>query len=161
MCAENKYAGTIKDLTKRARFQLDKIEASTFSIKESPLKWSRKEILGHLIDSANNNYRRFLLAQLQDDLIFEGYDQEAWVQLNNYQEWSIDSLIETFTILNLHIAKLLELIPEELLKKTTQHHNFNMICMKPVYKENETNLAYLVEDYIFHLKHHLNQIDII
>ena len=46
----------------------------------APGKWSKKEIVGHLIDSAANNHGRFVRAQLQDDLVFAGYDQDAWVR---------------------------------------------------------------------------------
>ena len=59
------------------------IEAAT---RPAPGKWSRKEIIGHLIDSASNNHGRFVRAQLQDDLIFAGYDQEEWVRAQRYQE---------------------------------------------------------------------------
>ena len=53
-------------------------------LRPAPGKWSRKEILGHLIDSAVNNQARFVRAQLQDDLVFDGYDQDAWVRVQRY-----------------------------------------------------------------------------
>ena len=54
--------------------------------RPAPGKWSRKEIIGHLIDSASNNHGRFVRAQLQDDLMFAGYDQDAWVRAQAYQD---------------------------------------------------------------------------
>lgn len=42
-----------------------------------PGGWSRKQVLGHLIDSASNNHPRFVRSILQDSLDFPGYDQEA------------------------------------------------------------------------------------
>ena len=48
------------------------------SVARAPGKWSRKEIVGHLIDSAANNHARFVRAQRTDHLLFEGYDPDAW-----------------------------------------------------------------------------------
>ena len=59
----------------------------------APGKWSKKEIIGHLIDSAANNHGRFVRAQLQEDLIFLGYDQDAWVRLQHYRERSWNDLV--------------------------------------------------------------------
>ncbi len=47
--------------------------------------WSSKQIIGHLIDSAANNHARFVLGQIKDDLVFPGYDQNGWVQIQHYQ----------------------------------------------------------------------------
>ena len=46
----------------------------------APGKWSPKQVLGHLIDSASNNHQRFVRAQFTDDLVFAGYQQEPWVE---------------------------------------------------------------------------------
>jgi len=35
--------------------------------RPAPDRWSAKEMMGHLIDSAANNHRRFVEAQLKDD----------------------------------------------------------------------------------------------
>jgi hypothetical protein len=42
-------------------------------------KWTRKQLLGHLIDSASNNYQRFVRLQQGNLVGFPGYDQEFWV----------------------------------------------------------------------------------
>src|SRR2546423_3704276 len=49
-------------------------------------KWSAKETLGHLIDSASNNHQRFVRAQFTDELVFPGYEQERWVRAQAYNE---------------------------------------------------------------------------
>ena len=54
----------------------------------TPGKWSRKEIVGHLIDSASNNHQRFVRAQDSDDLICPTYDQDAFVRVQRYAEIS-------------------------------------------------------------------------
>ena len=54
--------------------------------RPAPNKWSPREVIGHLIDSASNNHQRFVRAQFQDDLMFTGYDQDAWVRTQKYQD---------------------------------------------------------------------------
>src|SRR5437016_2217214 len=56
--------------------------------------WSSKQIIGHLIDSAANNHARFVLAQFKDDLVFPGYDQNKWVQAQQYEAASWPQLVE-------------------------------------------------------------------
>src|SRR5438105_4052486 len=71
--------------------------------KPSPAKWSRKEQLGHLLDSAQNNIRRFIEAQYQQQAPTIVYNQDEWVRLNNYQSWSVDELISLWILLNRQI----------------------------------------------------------
>src|SRR5437879_12400626 len=47
--------------------------------------WSSKQIIGHLIDSAANNHARFVMAQLKEDLLFAGYEQDGWVRVQQCQ----------------------------------------------------------------------------
>ena len=60
---------------------LSAISDSDAATPPAPGKWSPKQVIGHLIDSASNNHRRFVRANFVDDLIFPGYDQETWVAL--------------------------------------------------------------------------------
>ena len=68
---------------------LNKISNDFSSKKNQSDKWSRKEIVGHLIDSANVNYNRFIRALYKNDLIFETYPQDEWVVLQDYnnRDW--------------------------------------------------------------------------
>src|SRR5262245_56725331 len=70
--------------------RLARIPESQTAAKPGPDKWSAKQELGHLIDSAVNNHQRLVRAQLEDDLALSGYDGERWVEIHNYQErvWS-------------------------------------------------------------------------
>src|SRR6187549_2095402 len=52
----------------------------------APGKWSPKQILGHLTDSAANNHQRFVRAQEQDPLKLPGYAQEHWVACQHYEQ---------------------------------------------------------------------------
>src|ERR671928_891352 len=64
-------------------------------------KWSAKQIIGHLIDSAANNHRRFVLAQLTDHLAFEGYEQNGWVSVQRYDAEPWAQLVALWRAYNL------------------------------------------------------------
>src|SRR5262245_61396635 len=76
-------------------------------VPRAPGKWSRKEILGHLIDSAANNHARFVRGQASDDLVFSGYDQEAWVRTQRYNERPWADLVALWREYNLHLAHVI------------------------------------------------------
>ncbi|MEM9529117.1 MAG: DinB family protein, partial [Bacteroidota bacterium] len=67
---------TLLSILRAAAPQLEAIPDEVFSQSSGPGRWSQKQILGHLIDSAYNNHQRFLRAPHQDHLRFVGYDQE-------------------------------------------------------------------------------------
>jgi hypothetical protein len=115
--------------------------------KPAPDKWSRKEILGHLIDSASNNHQRFVRAQLSAELKLPAYEQDAWVNIQRYQNESWESLVQFWKSYNFHLLHVISSIPESAI------HNYCFIgSNEPV------TLEFLVEDYIRHVKHHLEQI---
>lgn len=121
-------------------------------------KWSPKQIIGHLIDSAANNHARFVRAQLNDDLIFPGYEQEEWVSRQKYQRESWPDLVNLWRLYNLHIAHLMHHVPDELLTKPRARHNLNEIAWKTVPQTESVTLEYFMRDYVAHLKNHLQQI---
>lgn len=143
---------------KKSGEKLLKISDETAAIKKSVGKWSQKEILGHLIDSANVNLNRFLSGIKSEDLIFDTYPQNDWVEVQNYNARNWKDLIDLWSALNLHITKLIGQIPEEVLNRSTNNHNFDKICWEEVPENEETSLSYLIKDYIGHLEHHLKQI---
>jgi len=124
----------------------------------APNKWSPKQIIGHLVDSAANNHQRFVRAQFKDDLVFVGYDQEEWVDIQNYQQESWPELVQLWKSFNLHIAHLVENIPEQKLKQQCREHSLNKIAWKLVSENEPATLEYMIVDYIGHMKNHLNQI---
>jgi hypothetical protein len=128
------------------------------SQKPAPDKWSKKEILGHLIDSASNNHKRFVLAQYKDDLIFDGYEQDKWVEAQKYNEADWEFLISLWIMLNSHIVHIMSSTPFDVLTKKHKNHNLHQIAWKTVPENEETTLEYFYQDYIGHLRHHLNQI---
>ena len=134
------------------------ISAQDFAHKDPLNQWSKKEVLGHLIDSAYNNHQRFLRATTQRDYIFQGYDQDQWVKQNNYQNRPQEEVIDTWVTVNQHLSLLLEGLPKELLTKETTDHNFHNICMHRPNPGETSSLAYLIWDYLVHLEHHVAQI---
>lgn len=137
--------------------KLKKISNKTASVKPEE-KWSIKEIIGHLIDSASNNHYRFVAAQFTDDLLFMGYDQDAWVEAQNYQSEDWKLLIELFYKLNLHLINLIENIPEQILTQKRNLHNLFEIAWQEFDVSETADLEWFVRDYFGHLNHHLSQV---
>lgn len=110
-------------------------------------KWSKKEILAHLIDSASNNHQRFVRAATQGSLEFPGYDQEKLVTLQNPNGASWELVIELWSAYNRYLAHILQHFPE-----SSPQVQCSIGGRPPV------TLLWLAGDYVEHLKHHLNQI---
>ena len=142
----------------KAKHQLLALKEEEVDIKPNPDKWSKKEILGHLIDSAANNHRRFMIAQFKDDLIFSGYAQDQWVEYQDYQNAEWQNLIDLWTAYNIHLARVIQYIPKGILYRPCEEHNLHLVAFKLVPETETTTLAYFVEDYINHLEHHIGQI---
>jgi len=153
-----KYSETLIQIINNATPKILAIGEEKMSLKPSIDKWSNKEILGHLIDSAMNNYRRILIAPSKEDLIFEGYDQVYWVKTNAYQSRDLVEIVSLWKALNQHIATLIHQTPVTALNKKTVIHAFDQTAMLPLQKGESSSLAYLVWDYLYHLEHHLAQL---
>lgn len=121
-------------------------------------KWSAKETIGHLIDSAANNHQRFVRAQFKDDLVFEGYAQEEWIRAQNYNGEPWPLLVGLWRHYNLHLAHVMATAPEQVRTAARSRHNFQQIGFAPVSSEEPSTLEHLMLDYIDHLKSHLRQI---
>ena len=120
--------------------------------------WSRKETLGHLIDSAANNHQRFVRGQFTDDLVFPGYDGDQWVSAQRYNEASWPDLIQLWSSYNLHLLHVVSSIPADVLTKPREKHSLDQIAFNLVDKNRPATLEYLIRDYVDHLHHHLDQI---
>ena len=124
----------------------------------APGKWSPREILGHLIDSASNNHQRFVRAQWQDDLVFQGYDQDAWVSAQRYQDAAWRDLVTLWRAFNLHLAHVMRTVPADVRQQPRVRHNLDQVAFVPVPADQPATLEYFMEDYVRHLQHHLRQI---
>jgi hypothetical protein len=121
-------------------------------------RWSPREIVGHLIDSASNNHQRFVRATMQDDLVFAGYAQEQWVTVQDYASVSWESLVTLFLAFNRHLAHVMSVVPATIRDRVVAQHNFDRIAYRTVPATTPTTLAYFMADYVAHLEHHLGQI---
>lgn len=151
-------AEDLRNIVDRDAKRLQAIPPEKACVPVAPGKWSPQEIIGHLVDSASNNHGRFVRAQLKDDLTFPGYDQEAWVRMQNYAESDWLALLALWRAYNHHIAHIIERIPEHEATRLRARHNCDEIAFKTVPKSEPVTLEYFVCDYVAHVKHHLAQI---
>ena len=121
-------------------------------------KWSPREVIGHLVDSASNNHQRFVRARFQDDLVFTGYEQDAWVAAQQYQDAPWAELVSLWRFFNLHLARVMETTPESVRLRLHHGHNLDALAWRPVPRERPATLDYFMNDYVGHLQHHLRQV---
>jgi hypothetical protein len=124
-----------------------RLEEPAFSTQPAPGKWSKKEILGHLMDSAANNHHRFVRGQFED-MPFITYNPDLWNANSHYQNMEGAQLIEFWKQYNLHLLALIKLIPAQSLQnKVTSTADGKSFT-----------LEFLINDYVAHLEYHLKQL---
>lgn len=155
---EQQFLNSFKHTILSAEQKLLSLSEQQSETPRAPGKWSPKEIIGHLIDSASNNHQRFVRAQFKNDLIFDGYEQDEWVKVQHYQSEEWNQLVTLWKTYNLHLLHLIAQIPDSILKKEHNRHNLDELAFKPVPREKPATLEYFIIDYFDHLKHHLRQI---
>ncbi|MGD0212587.1 MAG: DinB family protein [Terriglobales bacterium] len=140
---------SLRDLLQRVPGRLEKLSEDATEIKPTPSKWSPKEELGHLLDSAANNHQRIVRAQLEDKLALPGYDQNRWVTVNGYQRRDWKELIELWQALNQQLLAAAESVPD-----AAWSHTLTVAGSEPV------TLQFVFEDYVGHMLRHLQHIGI-
>jgi hypothetical protein len=140
-------AARLRSEVAAAEERLWAISEEAAAVPRAAGKWSRKEILGHLIDSASNNHQRFARAEAGAALILPGYAQDRWVAFQGYSESPWTDLIDLWSAYNRHLAHLLERIPESLRELPYEIGGGAAV-----------SLSVVALDYIGHLQHHLGQI---
>jgi len=125
---------------------LQQADEKSYLFKVSANKWSKKEILGHLVDSAQNNISRFIVAQYEDVPKIV-YNQDSWVAISDYQNYPIGDLITLWRLLNNHAAIILSNTNLEISQRKCDTNGAEM-----------HSIEWLANDYIKHLLHHLHQI---
>ena len=130
--------------------QLKRFSDEELLNKPAPGKWSRQEILGHLVDSAINNLKRFTEIQfLPQPYIVVSYQQNDLVGVNNYQKLPLDHLSRLWEVLNEQIVYVVKNIPLEKLEYPVD----------PQYENGEMKtLGWIICDYVAHMEHHFKQI---
>lgn len=127
--------------------RLAAISTEEVSRAPEPSRWSKKEILGHLIDSATNNHQRLVRAQIASRLEFPSYQQDSWVAVQSYATASWPDLAGLWTMLNRHLLHIIRNVPEDCL-------------LRPVAigGKEPIPLSAVIDGYLDHLEHHLSQI---
>lgn len=138
----------LEDLLNSGKKYVSETAEEELSLKTNPEKWSKKEILGHLIDSAINNLQRFTEIQFSPKPFkIKRYNQNELVISNNYQHASTFEILSFWLALNTRIIEIMKMqTPETLLYKIE------------VGEGEILDLRFLMVDYVDHLEHHLKQI---
>ena len=142
-----RVAAELVELTEEVSQRLARIGDEESSVRPAPNEWSKKEIVGHLIDSATNNHHRYVRAQLEDELVFPAYEQEEWVSVQAHNKSSWEQLINLWRLYNLQLAHVIRQIPSDKLGAPCRIGSYEPVT-----------LGYLVEDYVVHMKLHVKQL---
>jgi len=119
------------------------ISEAEASVPEREGKWSAKEVIGHLIDSAVNNLGRIIRLQIEAGQSLPGYEQMAWVSLQLYAEREWAQVLALWFALNEHVAWTIGHVEKARLA------NGGVVAGEPL------TLGFLIEDYVAHMEHHL------
>ena len=120
--------------------------------------WCAREVIGHLIDSACNNHRRFIINQDAERLLVDPYQQNDWVARQRYAQTDASELVQTWSAYNRHIARVIEAMSDDVLNRgrgPMGAHSFPYANLPPA---EVVTLGHLVQDYVGHIHHHLKQI---
>jgi len=119
------------------------ISEAEASVPECEGKWSGKQVIGHLTDSAVNNLRRIVLLLIEGGQSLPGYEQMAWVSLQHYAEREWAQVLALWFALNEHLAW------------TIGHTEKARLANRGVIEGEPVTLGFLIEDYVAHMLHHL------
>ena len=136
----------LKEILQAIPSRLSTISEGLASQKPNPKKWSKKEILGHLIDSASNNHQRFVRAQIDDVVALPKYKQDEWVAVQQWQQKKWKDIVALWQLYNEHLLHIFQYVDESKLS--------NVVTLN----DSTYTLQFLIDDYVDHMEHHLRQI---
>jgi len=136
-----------EEILRTAPLRLADLSDDSVARKPAPNRWSKKEILGHLIDSAANNHQRFVRAQSTPRLEFPNYEQEFWVATQSYATESWPDLVNLWLLLNRHLLHVVKAMPAVVLSHEC------VIGGRPA-----VALEALIADYLRHVDNHMAQL---
>ncbi len=112
-----------------------------------PNAWTRKQVLGHLIDSTINNHVRFVMAALDGEYTGQAYHAQGWVSMHDYANMLWSDLLALWKAHNSLLARVVRQIPEDKLTSECRVGN-----------EKPATLRYIIEDYLHHMEGHIIEI---
>ena len=137
----------LRHLLETVPAELAELSDATAAVKPSPEKWSPKQELGHLLDSAANNHQRIVRTLLEDQPAMPGYEQQRWVQAHAYQKRDWRELVDTWTALNRQLLMVAARVADS---------DWTRTCT--VAGSVPVTLTYVLQDYIGHMFNHLTHI---
>jgi hypothetical protein len=141
-------AAALRQVLERCVPLLRSMPAEEVAIKPGPQKWSKQEVLGHLIDSACNNHQKFVrMLTGNGPLVFAGYAQDDWVASQHYQAADWSRLVELWRCYNEHLAHVIEHADAARLGNTITLDG-----------HGPYRLDFIMGDYVEHMKHHLKAV---
>jgi hypothetical protein len=132
------------------------IATTEFSRQAVPGKWSKKQIIGHLIDSAANNHHRFVRGQFEEVPRIT-YDQDAWNAHSYYQDMDGEEVIGFWEAYNRQLLRIISNIPEHLLQRRVETGGESFFAGNTPPGPTPT-IDFLIEDYVAHMEYHLRQV---
>jgi hypothetical protein len=126
----------------------DRVDEARTAVRPAPGRWCAREILGHLVDSACNNHRRFVAGQGPAPRAFDGYEQDAWVARQQYADVPFRDIAGLWAAYNRHLAHVIAAAPPGTLAHAGRAPS----------GDGEVTVGFLMEDYVRHLQHHLEQL---
>ncbi len=144
----------ISEIAQSFRTQLNDIHSALIDcapeLADTPWRtdgWTRKQIVGHLVDSAANNRQRFVRASTDGTYAGPQYSQDAWVAAHGYAEQTWEDLLLWWSTEHEILMAVVDRIPEDRLE-----------TMCRVGDDEPVTLRFLIGDYVRHQWHHLAQI---
>jgi hypothetical protein len=141
-------AARLREAISQALALFESADDARTTVPSRPGGWCPREILGHLIDSACNNHRRFVIGLLPQTTRFDGYEQDAWVSHQHYAREPWPDLVALWAAYNRHLAHVMASTPDAAAARTLTAPSGS----------GEVTVAFLMEDYVVHLRHHLVQL---
>jgi hypothetical protein len=139
-----------KTFTARLAGAEGELRSITESEADEPYRagaWTRKQVVGHLLDSAINNHIRFVMAALDGEYSGPAYDADGWVRMHDYANLKWSMLLDFWRTHNALLAEVVRQIPEVKL---------NAECR--IGKDEPVTLRFVVEDYLDHMDGHIAEI---
>ncbi|HEV8396976.1 MAG TPA: DinB family protein [Vicinamibacterales bacterium] len=116
--------------------------------RAQPDGWCAREIVGHLIDSACNNHRRWIVGQTPGLAKFDGYEQNEWVSRQRYVDESWSDVVALWAAYNRHLRHVISGTPAENLRMSATASDGG----------GPVKVGFLMQDYVGHIRHHLEQV---